>query len=168
MSAQTATFTAQGDILTVGSPVLLSLGSVATFNSLGGDVGTSESPIGVGNVSMAWVGAGSDLTGAAYFTSQVSSTLKSSNKKTRNTDPSFQLLPNPPCLIVYDGVVVKDCGYVPPVAPSNTPILIPIIGVPGFYSWYYTLADEIFFESGFIDESFFESKEAPVTGLPQP
>jgi filamentous hemagglutinin family protein len=116
------------------------------LNGLGGDIGTLDSPIFIQSGGQIFVGAGGSLGSLAVI-------IGSSSDNTVHPIPS-----NPPCKIIFNGVVIKDCGFVPPLGPGITVFQTLPFAVPGFDSSYFNLADDYFFLPFFLDKRYVEKK----------
>ncbi len=137
-------------IANIGAPVAITSANTAFFNALGGDVGTLASPILVNTTNQIYAGADGHANSLANFNG-------SSFDNTVHEIPS-----NPPCIIIFNGVVIKNCTT-PPTPPSGgrratTTPSFPF-AVPGFDSSFFNLASDYFFFFDFIDESYFRRNQ---------
>ncbi len=161
MEVQNLNCVAQGSIANQGASVDIECNNTASFNSLTHDVGSEASPIWVNTHQQIY--AGGDYL-AAFKGSALDDTV--------NVIPS-----NPPCKIIWNGVVIKDCGRppVPPVppTPSPTPTPTPVVifkfdkPVPGVENSYFTLASDYFFMPYFLDGSYFNRTNLMFYSQPQ-
>lgn len=138
IEALTVTMISNGSILNNSSPVDIQSQNTATFNALGGDVGTLSSPILVHTSGQIFAGS----TYLADFNG-------SSSDNTVHEIPS-----NPPCVIIFNGITIQDCGR---PNPSATPSVISLIGfpTPGFNDSQFNLASDYYFLPYFYDERYF-------------
>lgn len=134
-------------ISNAGAPVLIQSLNSAYFNGLGGDVGTLSSPIFVQSSNQIFAGADGHANSLADFNG-------SSVDNTVNVIPT-----NPPCKIIFNGVVIKDCT-IPPSPPSPIPTTFrggafrfPFM-VPGVESSYFNLGSDFFFYLYFLTEDY--------------
>ncbi|MFA5250159.1 MAG: hypothetical protein WC371_01970, partial [Parachlamydiales bacterium] len=126
-----AAFNACGSILNLADPVAINSTGTATFNALGGDVGSLSSPILVNT-------SGQILAGSTY--------LADFNGTSGDNTVNW-LAANQPYIIIFNGVVIFDR-----TVPLPTPVLvIPYIveAAPGFDSSFFTLANDFFFKTFF-------------------
>jgi hypothetical protein len=124
-------------------PVVTST-NTAFFNALGGDVGTLSSPIFVTTSNQIFAGADGRADSLADFNG-------SSVDNTVHPIPS-----NPPCEIIFNGVVIKQCNLPIPsgTVPSVQKVIAFPFAVPGFDSSFFNLASDYFFMPYFFDEEY--------------
>ena len=137
-------FLSSTDISNTGAPVQISSLNTVTFNALGGDVGTLASPILVVTSNQIFAGAhstGSDPSLADFNGSSVDNTV-------------HEIVSNPPCQIVFNGVLIKDCRAPDPDPRPKLPLNLPF-AVPGVDSSYFNLGSYYFFLSQWLDDSEF-------------
>ncbi|MFA6502477.1 MAG: hypothetical protein WCT85_06780, partial [Parachlamydiales bacterium] len=138
IDANNISFVSLTDITNVSSPVAITSAGNAIFNGLGGYVGSLSSPILVHSSGQVFAGAGGIKPTLAVFNgSTVDNTI-------------HEIPSNPPCRIIFNGIVIKDCNFVPPVINV---FALPF-AVPGFDSSYFNLASYYFFKSYFFDEKY--------------
>jgi hypothetical protein len=145
-------FVSLTDISNTGPPVLITTTGNASFNALGGDVGTLASPI--------LVNAGGLIFAGAFGPSSLANFNGFSSDNTVHVIPS-----NPPCIIIFNGVIIKNCKVPPtPPGPSSAARKIPAFpfAVPGFDSSYFNLASDYFFMPYFFDDEYVRRAEAPM------
>ncbi|MBY0530107.1 MAG: hypothetical protein K2P51_07980 [Rhabdochlamydiaceae bacterium] len=122
--------------------------NTAFLNALGGDVGSLASPITVHTSNQIFVGADghpnslADINGSSF------------------DNTVHPITSNPPCKIIFNGVVIKDCIIPPPVPPTPSATKhkkIPPFpfAVPGMDSSFFNLASDYFFFFDFIDDTYF-------------
>jgi hypothetical protein len=144
-------FTSDHSILNADDPVDIVSENTAFFNALAGNVGSRSSPILVHTNNQIIAGA-VDL--ADFNGSSVDNTVHS-------------LPSNPPCVVIFNGVTLRDCHAPhPPTPPGPAPTPSPtssIIGfaAPGFESSYFNLASDYFFFPYFFDERYVK-KSIPI------
>ncbi|MBS0585328.1 MAG: hypothetical protein JSR76_03380, partial [Verrucomicrobia bacterium] len=145
-------FVATGYILNQAGQVAINSLNTASFNALHGDVGTLASPILVNTSNQIFAGADSSTASLASFDGT-------------SIDNTVQIiLSNPPCKIVFNGVVIKDCSVPPPPPPSPpappgpppSPTLLFPFAVPGFDSSSFNLGSYYFFLLYFFDETYLD------------
>lgn len=149
IEAVNTTFTATGSIANSGSPVDIQSTNTATFNALGGNVGSTSSPILVDTSNQIY-------TGSTYLAEFNGSSID-------NT--VHEVLTNPPCIIIFNGITLKDCGVRPPPPPTPpTPLeqIIALTGSRGFVSAEselssFNLASDFFFLFYWLGENYFLS-----------
>jgi len=142
--AENVNFTSLTDIFNIGSPVLIQSVNTAFFNALSGDVGSLTSPIFVQSADQIFAGARNSFGGLADFNG-------TSVDNTVHPIPS-----NPPCKIIFNDVVVKECSPLPPpVPPIRVPGFAFPFSVPGVNSSYFNLANNFYFLPFFLDDSYF-------------
>jgi hypothetical protein len=141
--ANSVTFTALNSIANEGSPVSIDSTETATFNAFGGDVGSLSSPILVHTEGQILAGACSSCL--ADFEG-------SSSDNTVNVIES-----NPPCILYFNGVELRNCHVPPPPPPPSPPssnkIAFPF-AVPGMDSSAFNLASDFFFLPYFFDDRY--------------
>jgi hypothetical protein len=133
----------------VGGIVALQSTNTAYFNALGGDVGTLSNPILINTSNQIYAGADGHLDSLANFNG-------SSFDNTVHEIPS-----NPPCTIIFNGVVIKSCTLPPTPTPTPTPAqnLVFPFAVPGVESSFFNLASDYFFFFDFIDDRYFRRNQ---------
>lgn len=139
--------TSLGSISNVGAPVLITVTNTPFFNALGGDVGTLASPIFVNSSAQIFAGAAGDESLADFNGTSSDNTI-------------HEIPSNPPCEIIFNGVEIKKCHFVPPTPPTPpAPVVVTVIPpfpftVPGVESSYFTLADDFFFKCYFLTDDY--------------
>jgi hypothetical protein len=146
-------FVSLTDIMNTAGPVLITAINTPSFNALGGNVGSLSSPILVHSSNQILAGAGGPQPSLADFNGT-------------SFDNTVQAIPsNPPCKIIFNGVVIKDCTIppTPPTPSSSAAKKIPRFpfAVPGFDSSQFNLASDYFFFFYFFDQTYVR-KEAPM------
>ena len=139
-----------GAISNTGAPVLITSVNTSNFNALGGNVGSLTSPILVNSSNQIFAGAGGSSRSLADFDG-------TSIDNTVHPIPS-----NPPCTLIFNGVVLQDCAPAPiPPAPPVV-VIIPSFpfAVPGMDSSYFNLASDYFFKSYFFDDTYLRKETA--------
>jgi hypothetical protein len=77
---------------------------------------------------------------------------------------------NPPCKIIFNGVLIKDCTHpipppVPPAPPSG--FTEEDFFFAGVYSSFFNLSNDFYFYSDFLDENYIHEQTMYVrTGTP--
>jgi hypothetical protein len=140
-------FESLGAIFNAGSPLAINSLNTATFNALSGDVGTLSSPILVNSSNEIFAGAGGRPDSLADFNG------------TSMDDTIHEIPSNPPCEIIFNDVIIKNCTIppVPPVPTSNAgakKIHRFPFAAPGFDSSSFNLASDYFFLPDFFDEKY--------------
>ncbi len=158
MNMENTDFTSLGEILNSGAPVSINSTNTASFNALGGDVGTLASPIFVNTTNQIFVGADGHVNSLANI-------IGSSQDNTVHP-----IVSNPPCVIIFNGIVIQNCAL-PPVPPSppsppspSSPskvIAFPF-AVPGFDSSFFNLASDYFFFVDFLDDRYLRRSAPPM------
>jgi hypothetical protein len=142
MNLTNTAFTSQGSILNIASPVDIVSDNTASFNALGGDVGSLVSPILVHTNNLIFAG-GIDL--ADFNGSSIDDTV--------HPIPS-----NPPCDIIWNSVLIKSCTRPIPVpVPGGTsiPASIRIVfPMPGVESSFFNLASDFYFLPYFLNMDY--------------
>jgi hypothetical protein len=131
-------FTSNSSILNAGSPVDITSANTAFFNAINGNVGSLASPILV-HTSNQIIAGGTDL--AVFEGSSIDNTVHA-------------YAPNPPCVIIFNGATIQDCGVSPPTSSQAASSLIGFPS-PGFDSSQFNLASDFYFLFYFIDEKYF-------------
>ena len=142
ISANSISLISDSSIFNGGTPFEVSSPNNVFFNALGGDVGSLLSPIYVNTLGTITAGAGEGYS-LADFTG-------SSSDNTVHAYPS-----NPPCVIYFNGVKIKDCGAPPPPPPpgptpssSFSPYDLKgssYFAVEGVYDSQFNLASDYYF-----------------------
>jgi hypothetical protein len=152
-------FTSAGAIFNGGIPQAINSTNTATFNALDGNVGTLTSPILVNTSNKIFAGAGGDPQSLADFDGT-------------SVDDTVHPIPsNPPCLIIFNDIVIKQCQVppVPPTPPSppGQKRKIPPFpfAVPGVDSSFFNLASDYFFLQYFFDLTYLR-KEVAMEYIP--
>jgi hypothetical protein len=143
--------TATNSILNASSPVEITASNNTFFNSIHGNVGTVASPIFV--TTTGEITAGATATGLAAFEGSSSD----------NTVHAYSS--NPPCIIYFNGVKIKDCGISPPPSPSN-PSVSNLKGSRFFAVVYvfdsqFNLGSDYFFFTEFLNDRYIR-KPVPI------
>lgn len=126
-------------VLEESSPLITSPNTLY-FNGLGGDVGTLSDPILV-------------QTGGKIFAGADKSSLSLANFNGSSSDHTVHPIPsNPPCKIIFNGKVIKDCTCSCGPSASSFSFRFPFAGV-GFDSSFFNLASDYFFFVYFFDEN---------------
>jgi len=106
ISIQEGSWTSLTSILNSTGPVLISLAHNGTFLAYEGNVGSLANPIQVNSLGLIYAGASTQFNSLAAFTGSTSD----------NT--IHALSSSPPCKIVFNGNVIKNCEQpIPPVPP---------------------------------------------------
>jgi hypothetical protein len=142
ITAVNTDFESQGAIFNQSTPFAINSTNTATFNALNGNVGSAASPILVNTSNQIFAGAGGAFRSLAAFNG-------SSVDDTVNVITS-----NPPCVIIFNGVVIKDCGEEPGEGGSTVNITQFPFAVPGFDSSSFNLASDYFFLFYFFGPEF--------------
>jgi filamentous hemagglutinin family protein len=137
-------------IMNANNAAVINSTNTAFLNALGGDVGSLTSPINVNTTNQIFVGADGHANSLADING-------SSFDNTVHAIPS-----NPPCTIIFNGIVIKDC-ILPPVPPPSAGGRRKIppfpFAVPGVDSSFFNLASDYFFFFDFIDDSYFRRNQ---------
>ncbi len=105
---------------------------------IGGNVGTLSSPILVNCDDQIYAGAYGHSPSLADFNgSTIDNTIN-------------EITSNPPCIIIFNGVVIKNCQTTPAVVLPE----FLSFDVPGFYSSYFNLASYYYFLTYFFDKNY--------------
>jgi hypothetical protein len=158
MNLVNTNFTSQTAISNAAAPVNIASTNTATLDALGGNVGSLSSPILVNTSQEIFAGACSSCL-AAFDGSSADDTV--------HPIPS-----NPPCNIYFNGVQIKSCT---PPTPTPTPSSSGASGsslpsafkgsryfaIVGVYDSYFTLADDYFFFTYFLDDRYWR-KSIPI------
>jgi len=143
-----------GNIVNAGAPLAVNSTNSATFDAQGGNVGTRSSPILVNTSNQIFAGAGGPQPSLADFNG------------TSADNTVHPLLSDPPCIIIFNGIVIQDCNFVPPgPGPVFAPVSFP---TPGFNSSFYNLSNDDYFFTFFLERKYFVHP-APIfwRSLPQ-
>ncbi len=138
-------FTSQTSIQNSATPVAITSQNTAFFNALNGDVGSAASLILVNTPQQI-------IAGSTYL-------VAFSGSSGAGTINIYS--PNAPCIVIFNGVTLSDCGRPPPgLTPTPTPTpesTSSLIGfpAPGFYSSQFNLASDFFFFPYWLDKRFF-------------
>jgi hypothetical protein len=150
-------FVSLTDIMNTAGPNLITCLNTPSFNALGGDVGSLTSPLLVQSSNQIFAGADGHANSLADFDG-------TSFDNTVHPIPS-----NPPCQIIFNGVVIKNCTLppippTPPTPPGKIKVKIPRFpfAMPGFDSSQFNLASDYFFFFYFFDETYVVCKDAPM------
>lgn len=146
-------FTSNNSILNAGAPVEIDSANNAFFNALNGNDGSLSSPIFVVTAGEIIAG-GVDL--AAFNGSSIDNTVHA-------------YAPNPPCVIYFNGVKIKDCGGPTPPSPSPSPSSFSPFDLKGsrFFAFVYVfdsqfnLSSDYFFFTYFFDDTYLK-KQVPI------
>ncbi len=153
MDLENISLTSDNSILNAGAPVEIDSVNNAFFNAVNGNDGSLSSPIFVITAGEI-VAGGVDL--AVFEGSSVDNTVHA-------------YASNPPCVIYFNGVKIKDCR--PPTPPSPSPSQSVQSELKGsrFFAFAYVfdsqfnLASDYFFLTYFLDDSFIK-KPIPIFG----
>lgn len=151
ITANNTTFTSLGSIRNLTVPVAIGSTNTAFFNAVNGNVGSLASPILVNTSDQIIAGAcGTCL--AAFNGSSIDDTVQ-------------PYAPNPPCVIYFNGVKIKDCGL-PPIPPGPAPMHGALKGsrffaVVGVYNSQFNYANDYYFFIDFLDEKYWR-RSIPV------
>ena len=141
IDADSTNFVSQGAILNVNVPVSINSIGTASFNALEGNVGSLDSPILVNT-------SGQIISGSTFL---------ADFNGTSGDNTVHRLTSNPPCLVIFNGVIIYDCR----TPPGPTPIYPSVengIAAPGFNSSSFTLANDFFFKTFFLDDTYLEAE----------
>lgn len=143
LDIDTGSFIANGSIANNSSPVTISSDSNLFFNSVNSNVGSRSSPIRVQS-------GGEVTVGGDYIAVFTGSTID-------NTILAYA--DNPPCIISFNGVDIKDCGLRPPTPPSGPISLVNIKGfaTAGMNSSFFNLASDFYFKTYLLNDDYFSS-----------
>lgn len=149
ITALNTTFTSLGLIANLTVPVGINSTNTPTFNALGSDVGSIANPILVNTSNQIFAGACSSCL-AAFDGTSIDNTVHALDS-------------NPPCNIYFNGVQIKNCNAPPtPPAPSvSVPNVSRFFAVIGIYDSQFTLANDYFFLTYFLDEKYWR-KSIPI------
>ncbi|MCC6128156.1 MAG: hypothetical protein IT584_03035, partial [Chlamydiae bacterium] len=146
MELTNLSLTSQHSILNAAGPVEITSANDAFFNAVGGNVGSLSSPILVDTSQQIIAGASGGL--ADFNGSSIDNTV-------------HVYLPNPPCVIYFNGVKIKDCGGPPPPPPSPAAPQVRgllkgsrFFAVIGVYDSQFTFANDYFFLTYILDEKY--------------
>jgi hypothetical protein len=141
IDATSANFTSLGAISNLAGPVAINTSGNSIFNALNGNVGSIADPV--------WVNAlGQVFIGSTYLGAFIGTT---------SDNTIHPLLSNDPWQIYFNGIKIYDRGSPPiPPTPGPAPIVEVPYAMPGFYSSYFTLADNYFFYNFFINDEYFK------------
>lgn len=165
ITANAINVTSLTDIANTNLPVLIQSPDTVFFNALGGNVGSTSSPIFVQTSGQIFAGADGSPASLADFQGSSFDNLV------------HEIASNPPCTIIFNTIVLQNCTL-PPVPPSpGSPGVIVIFSfpfaVPGFDSSFFNLASDYFFWPYFFDERYIYREvamyyRAPVRRKPAP
>ena len=150
INAVNTDFVSLTNISNLGAQVLIESTNTASFNALGGNVGSAANPILVHTSNQIFAGAGGPAPSLAAFDGV-------------SADNTVHPIPSdPPCIIIFNGVTIANCGAPPvppvppkpPIPPSPKVIRFPFAD-PGFNSSFFNLASDYYFFPDFIDQSYF-------------
>ena len=123
-----------------GSPVLIT-GSNMSFNALGGNIGSlrqpNPRPEHESNFCRAKNGPAPSL--ADFNGTSIDNTI-------------HPIPTNPPCEIIFNGVIIKNCT-IPPVPPTPV-VTVSLFPAVGFDSSFFNLASDFYFFTYFFDETY--------------
>ena len=131
------------DIMNIGSSHMISCVNTPYFNALGGNVGSLTSPIWVESQNTIFAGADGDPYSLADFIGT------SASDNTVHPIPS-----NPPCIIIFNNTIIKDCRSPIPPTPPTPVVVIPAFASAGFESSYFNLSNDFYFLPDFIDKRY--------------
>jgi hypothetical protein len=142
LNATNVNFISRGAIFNAGAQFAINSTNTASFNALGGDVGTLSSPILVNTSNQIFAGS----THLADFDGTASD-------NTIHSIPS-----NPPCLIIFNGIIIKPCN---PVIPSGGgggrggASLFASFAMADMEDSQFNLASDYFFLPFYLDNHYF-------------
>jgi len=143
MNLVNPSFTSQNSILNGAGPVDIVSTNTAFFNAISGDVGSLSSPILVNTSQQILAGACSFCL-ADFNGSSIDNTVQ-------------PYVPNPPCVIYFNGIKIKDCGISPPTPPSPGHVTLKgsrFFAVIGVYDSQFNFASDYFLFTYFLDEKY--------------
>ena len=150
INATNPSFTARSSLVNAGVANPINAANSASFNNLGGDVGTVANPILVNAANQIFAGATDSRGGLAVFDGT-------------SIDNSVHAIPsNPPCVIIFNGITIADCHFPNPTpspgaAAAAQAFRFPFM-VPGVETSYFTLADDYFFLPFILDDRYFRKE----------
>ena len=131
-------FTSLGSIFNAGAQFAVNSSNTASLNALGGDVGSFTSPILVNTSNQIFAGA--------TFLANLDGTAE---------DNTVQpILTNIPCIIIFNGIVIRTCTL-PTPTPPGTAALVITFPMPGMQDSQYNLASDYYFLPFFLDKKYF-------------
>ncbi len=152
ISAQHIRNVSQTTIENATSPVLIESPNVIVFDALRGNVGSLANPIYVPGGSNILVGGSENLRTQANFSS-----IAPKAKIVAGSPNVTSIVTNPPCIIIVNGTVIKDCTCSPSLCAPGVKIIsvseLPF-AVPGFDSSQFNLASDFFFFPYFFNEDY--------------
>lgn len=135
IDADLTNFVSDNAILNISVPVSINSIGTNSFNALDGNVGSLDSPIEVNT-------SGQIIAGSTFL---------ANFNGTSGDDTVNSLESNPPCLIIFNGVIIYDCRT--PVASATAFV------APGFDSSSFNLANDFFFKTFFLGKGRYVEEE---------
>jgi filamentous hemagglutinin family protein len=155
INCQTIDIESTGNILNDFGPHTITTSGNAIFNSYTGTDGIRSSPINVNSGGQVF--AGSPTLGVFSGTT---------------SDNTIHPLPsNPPCILIFNGVLLADCTdphFVPPGTnvPGARPSNMDVMFVQGIYNFFFNLGSDFYFLPDWIDEKTLEHGYMPLYYIP--